>query len=114
MKKIILTIVFALCSTVFSKAQAYDWMIAGKVTAVEGSYIPNSVYFKLDTGTGSCAAGTWLVWTGNFHGVSQPANVKAVFAQLLTAFTTGKTINFYGFDSYEGTACLGQHIHIVE
>jgi len=114
MKKIILVLGVLIFSNLFSKAQAYDWYITGKVTALEGSYIPNMVSFQMSKGDGSCPAGTWLYWTGNFHSVNQSANVKAVFAQLLTAFTTGKTIRLYGYNSYDGTSCLGQHIHIIE
>lgn len=115
MKKIILTIAFALCATVFSKAQAYDWVVEAKVTYVQGSYLPTNASFRIDTNASTaCPAGTWMSWTGNFHGVNQTANVKMVYSMLLTAFVTGKKIKLYGYDSYDGTACLGEYIHIIE
>jgi hypothetical protein len=95
----------ALALLACGSAQALE-IITGKVTVVEGSYMPNSVYFVLDTGTTACPAGKWLLWKN----ADKDSN-KAVFAGLLAAANTGKSVRFHYADG--DTNCLGSFIHFL-
>jgi hypothetical protein len=97
-------------------AHAYDWMTKGHVTDLEPTYIPGFVVFQLDVpeGNQTCA----IVWDGSSaQGTStnkQVDNVKAVYAMLLSAKSTGQSVVVYGSNPAAGsTTCTGNYIHLV-
>ncbi|SRR5216684_5718950 len=77
-------------------AMASDWQAIGvHVTLLEATYMPQQVTFRVDANAGNCTAGAyWLIWNG--HYADPPANAKAVYALLLAAQLSGKTINIWG------------------
>ena len=79
---------------------AYDWAIVTKVTAIESSYIPDNLLFKVATAGGSCATGQLLVWNrkGSTDAIKQ-SNATSVYALLLTALASGRDIVIYGNNS---------------
>lgn len=80
-----------------AKAQSYDWAVLGGVTSIEATYMPNTFRFALNVAAGSCAAGTYLTWNGVGSTVAdQQANVKAVYAMVLTAKVAGGGMRIYG------------------
>lgn len=116
MKKLSM-VAFLVVILVGTPGWAYDWHIEGTIIDVEGSYIPNRVTFRMEgfTGTSSCPdSTTWFTWNGRFHDVNSASNVKVVYGMLLSALLTGKQVQVYGYDTYDGTACLGEYIHILE
>lgn len=80
--------------------------LIGKVVAVEPTYLPGRVQFTLDSGTASCPAGGWLAWQN-----ADPGNNKAVYATLLAALATGKSVRAY-FDPADAT-CTAQFVHLL-
>jgi len=101
----------ALCaSTTVTSAYAFDWSIETTVSALEPSYVPTRISFTVNAAGGSCAQGAWLTW--NAQGADQPAqiaNIQAVYATLLSAKLSGKTIRIFGNNS----GCSIQFIHII-
>ena len=101
----------ALCaSAAVTSAYAFDWVIETTVSVLEPSYVPTSIAFSVNAAGGSCAQGAWLSW--NAQGADQPskiANIQAVYATLLSAKLSGKTIRIYGNNS----GCTIDHIHII-
>ncbi|XOV88328.1 MAG: hypothetical protein ACFHX7_00230 [Pseudomonadota bacterium] len=77
-----------LLGTLSLSAQAAFDAIVGKVTRVEATYMPNSIYFQMNAGTSNCAAGSWFRWA------KSTANNEAAYALLLTAAVSGKEISF--------------------
>jgi hypothetical protein len=98
-----------------SNAQAYDWYVKGHVTSIEITYFPADIRFTLDVpedGT-NCI----IVWNGSTAGGSstfgQVDSVKAVYAALLTAKSTGQPILVYGSNPVSGsTLCTGDFIYL--
>jgi hypothetical protein len=90
---------------VFSAASSALTGITGKVTDIEGTYVPGVVVFQMDTGSSSCPTGTWLKWQKDLE------NNKAVYSMLMTALTSGRKIAFYVNDN--DAACVGQYIHLL-
>ena len=88
---------------------AFDFVLEGKITLLEASYLPNWIFFQMDTGAGPCPAGTWLRWDGTFHGVDQERNVTSVYSTLLAAFLSGRSIRFHGFNA----DCKGAFVHLL-
>lgn len=88
---------------------AYDWSVIGRVTNIEPSYMPGWINFQLDTSVGACAAGTWLAW--NAVGADQAAkiaNANAVYATLLSAKLSSRTITAFGVNN----GCVVDHLHL--
>ncbi|MEJ2653300.1 MAG: hypothetical protein P8173_16370 [Gammaproteobacteria bacterium] len=81
--------------------------IQGKVTVLEGTYMPGTVTFQLDTGDATCPAGTWLVWQK-----ADLANNKAIYATLMAALIAGRQITFVINDG--DTSCTGQFLHLLD
>ena len=79
--------------------------IHGKVTELQPTGMPNNVAFKMDGGSASCPAGTWLLWAK-----SDPANNKAMYALILTALVSGKKVTMYITDG--DTSCTGNHLRL--
>lgn len=93
-----------------TSAQAYDWMVETTVSGLEPTYVPTRISFTVNAAGGSCTQGTWLTW--NAQGTDEPAqiaNIQAVYATLLSAKLSGKTIRIFGNNS----GCTIQFIHII-
>ena len=101
MKKVSIA-ALALCA-ISTNSFAVEY-ITGKVTIVEASYLPNSVYAQMDAGNSACPAGTWLKWEK-----SAESN-KGAYVTLLAAFLNNSTVNFVINDG--DTSCTGQFLHI--
>jgi hypothetical protein len=84
------------CLMIPSHAWAYDWVGEAKVTAVEVTYMPQSIPFYVDQAIGGCAAGTALMWTPRGNTAEEKnQNAQAVFSALLTAKSSGQKITAY-------------------
>jgi hypothetical protein len=81
--------------------------ILGKIKTLEASYMPNTIQFTLDAGSAACPANKWLVWKS-----VDKDNNKAVYATLLAALTTGKSVRFHYADG--DTNCVGTYIHAFD
>ena len=88
---------------------AYDWDVVAHVTQIEASYVPTQVYFAIDQNAGTCAAGPWLLFTGNAAGGSLTDNVKAIYAGLLTALQSGNQVEVYG----NNAGCTVTFVHFL-
>lgn len=78
----------------------------GRVIGIEISYMPTKLAFTMDQGNTACPAGRTLSWQKDTE------NNKAVYAAVLGAFTSGKSISFY---IEEGdTTCNGRFIYILD
>ena len=78
-------------------ALADDWIVTAKVTLVEASHMPESIYFQLDQQAGNCPAGTYMTWNREGPNATEMAqNEEAVFALLMNAKTTGQTVRVHG------------------
>jgi hypothetical protein len=96
----------ALALLACGSAQAVE-SIVGKVKTLEASYMPTFITFTLDTGSTVCPANKWLVWKN-----VDKDNNKAVYASLLAAMTTGKSVRFHYADG--DTNCNGTYIHFFD
>ena len=78
-----------------------DWNVTGAhVTWLTGINAPTEILFRLDKGVNACPAGTFL----SFNPVGgtdaqRVANANAQLAMLLTARSTGGTLQIYGANS---------------
>src|SRR5687768_10954553 len=79
--------------------------IIGKVTAIEVSYMPESVRFTLDQGNAACPAGKVLTWQN-----ANLDNNKAVYAAVTAALASGQRIEFFIEDNDQ--LCKGRFIYI--
>lgn len=110
-------IAFLVASLIFAgNAQAYDWAVKGHVTDVEATYFPGFLVFTLDVPEGSQSCN--ITWDGSSaQGTStnkQVDNVKAVYAMLLSAKSTGQPVFVYGTNPPAGsTYCVGNFIHLA-
>ncbi|MDH0866382.1 hypothetical protein [Mitsuaria sp. GD03876] len=79
----------------------YDWSVIGtNVIAMEVTYMPDRILFAVEGNAGSCGSGTWLTYEGSqSDNAARQANVKAVYAALVAAKTTGTPIRIYGRNS---------------
>jgi hypothetical protein len=80
--------------------------IKGHVTYLETTYLPSLVVFTLDSGSTSCPTGTSLKWQK-----TDQSNNKAVYATLMLASATGRTVRMYVNDG--DTTCIGQYFHLL-
>lgn len=103
MNKILFALIFLLVS---SSSLGATVEVVGKVTFLEVSYMPGTVVFRMDTGSGACPAGAILRW-------SKPdiENNKAVYSTLLAALASGRKIRFH-FESGDAM-CMGTYLHIL-
>lgn len=79
--------------------------LTGRVTQIEGTYMPTQIPFNLSEGNDSCPAGKPLYWA------KDQENTKAIYAMLMSAFVSGKRITFIMNDN--DTSCKGQFIYMV-
>jgi hypothetical protein len=89
-------------------ASAVDWSISEtRVTAVEATYLPNAVVFKIDKPAGTCAKGALLFYTPQGDTVEkQIANANGVMSMLITAKISGQTVTVTGVSS----GCVVQYL----
>lgn len=91
-------------------ALAYDWTVEGHVTLVEGSDLPTSLPFMVDTAAGSCAAGSFLTWViRGSDATAKNINIQAVYAMLMTAEKSSSKIRITGNNS----GCTVSFIYIL-
>jgi hypothetical protein len=104
-----------------SPAIAYDWDVIGvHITVVEGTYMPGAISFQTDVAVGTtCPAGSWLIWNGlGPDAQTQQANAKSVYALLLAAKLSGKTVNLFGNNKApvgpptNANTCLVTFVHL--
>ena len=91
-------------------ARAAPFSITTTVSMVEATYMPKFITFNVTSPAGACGAGALLYWQA--QGADEPsqiANTQAIFALLLTAETSGKSISIWGDDSN----CTVNCIHIL-
>lgn len=84
---------------------AYEQTYA-RVTTVQSTYMPTTIAFEVDTGTPSCPAGSWLIWSN-----ANTDNNKATYATLLAAIASGSRILYYINDG--DTSCKVVFLDIV-
>lgn len=101
-----------LASALFaSSAQAYDWTVEGHVTLVEGSDLPTSLPFMLDTAAGNCGAGSFLTWViRGSDATTRNINIQAVYALLMTAEKSNGKIRITGNNS----GCAASFIYLLQ
>jgi hypothetical protein len=82
-------------------AQAYDWNITTQPTVVEATYMPASVNFQVaNAASGSCPAGTFLVWNAKgADAAAKAANAAAVMSMVMTAKATNRSLVLFGNNS---------------
>lgn len=99
----------ALSTASAGASQAYDWSVTAQVAVVEGSYLPNLVYFTINQAAGNCAAGSWLSWIPSATDIpSKAASAGGVLSILMTAQATSQNITIFGFNN----GCSLQFIHL--
>jgi hypothetical protein len=114
MEKLFSLVLFvtALLSTPGITDPRFDWSTEGAhVIVVEGTYIPDHNFFKIDADAGSqCPAGTWLKWPGQGPDtLAQQKNVEAVYSMLLAAKLSNSRVNVFGRDQ----DCTVNFIHLT-
>src|SRR4051794_20556749 len=73
---------------------------SAQVTLIEPSYMPDSIAFQIDKPVGACPAGAFLRWYARGADITaKNANISAVYALLVTALASGKTLNLGVDDS---------------
>lgn len=109
MKKIIFILISFIVSCFMNSAFALnpDWASATTVKSIEATYMPDSIRFSVNSSNGSCPAGTFFIWNGSPSSNPQ-ANVRAIYALLVTAKSTNQTIILYG----SNTNCTPLFIYI--
>jgi hypothetical protein len=80
--------------------------VAARITLVQSTYMPATIAFKADTGTPSCPAGQWLLWSN-----PNIDNNKATYALLLMALTAEKQV-IYGVNNGD-TGCTVAYVDIL-
>ena len=88
---------------------AYAWDVVAHVVQIEPSSVPAALYMAIDQNAGSCAAGPWLVFSGNAGSGNLPLNIQAMYAGLLTALSSGNAIEVSGNNS----GCTITSVHFL-
>lgn len=95
--KSIIAVAVAIIAFIPAQAFAYDWAVVTKIVAIEGTYVPSSINFKVDANAGNCSAGSLITWNPAIADApSKAQNVNAVLSMLMTASVTGHTVTIYG------------------
>lgn len=75
-------------------------IIGARVTLIEPTYMPDSIGFWIDKPVGACPAGAFLRWYARgADAAAKTTNVNAIYSGLVTAMTSGKTVNLSVEDS---------------
>ncbi|OZY85569.1 hypothetical protein CBP51_00505 [Cellvibrio mixtus] len=88
-----------------NSANAVQW-IKGKVTGIEVSYMPVTLFFSLDTGNTACPAGKTMKWES-----ASAENNKVIHSTVLAAMLAGKKLNIVINDN--DTTCVVRYIYIL-
>ena len=109
MKKLLAFLATSGLAVPASTQPAYDWQISNAhVTSIEATYMPTAVLFTVDVNAGSCAAGSWLKWSGiEADQATAQANNKAIYALLLASKLSGATVRMFGSNS----GCLVKFVY---
>lgn len=108
-------IAFLIGTLIFAgNAEAYDWVVKAHVTEIEVTYFPADIIFSLDAPEGNQTCK--IIWDGSTaQGTSankQVDNVKAVYATLLSAKSTGQPVLVFGSNPAAGSSyCIGNFIY---
>jgi len=70
-----------------SVVSASPVFVTAKVTQIQSSSVPTSVVFNVDASIGGCSSGNWVSYQP-----SNTENAKAVYAGLLAAMLSDKTV----------------------
>jgi hypothetical protein len=97
-------LVLAVCF-LCNSANAVQW-IKGKVTGIEVSYMPVTLFFSLDTGNTACPAGKTMKWES-----ASTENNKVIHSTVLAAMLAGKKLNIVINDN--DTTCVVRYIYIL-
>jgi hypothetical protein len=101
MKKIIgLLLLCACCS-----ANAVQW-IKAKVTSIEVTYMPTTLYFYLDSGNTACPVGKAMKWEN-----ASAENNKIIHSTVLAAMLAGKKLHVVINDN--DTNCVVRYVYIL-
>jgi hypothetical protein len=110
MKKLLVLLV--LSALAITPATATD-VYGAHVTLVSGHDGPNILYFQIDQPIDSCAAGTYLQFTGgSTDQATNQARIRAVYALLLAAKLSGQTVDVYGTGSPGGNFCTVRGVQL--
>jgi hypothetical protein len=113
MKKLgVAVFLVALLLNINAVAGSTDWNVNAHVTVVEGTYMPNSITFQLDTTAGPCSAGSWLEYDGQGSDTpTQQANAKSIYALLLASKLSGQSVTLYGSNTLNSNGfCVVSHV----
>ncbi len=100
-------VALGVCLAIVSSTSVALESFIGKVLTVEPTYLPDMMYFVMDTGNATCPAGTWLKWQKADQG-----NNKAVYATLMSALISDKQVRFFFNDG--DLTCIGQYLHLLK
>jgi hypothetical protein len=107
--KKLLCLLLLLLAAAPASAQSYDWSVVAKVVAIEVTYMPTSLPFKLDTAAGTCPAGSVMNWTMvGADATAKAQNAQAVLAALMTAQSAGRSVTVFGNNS----GCKALYLYI--
>ena len=81
---------------------ASDWDVVAHVTQIKAGSTPTQIYFAIDQNAGSCAAGSWLLFTGSTAGDSLTGEV-ARQAQLVNPVVQTSTTLLADTELVEGS-----------
>lgn len=102
--------VLALMGSTSASATSYDWSVIARVTAIEVTYMPSRLDFRIDQDAGNCPKGALLFW--NARGTDEPsqiANTQAVLSAFMTAKASGQSVMLFGNNS----DCTVSYAYIV-
>lgn len=103
---------------------ACTWSQTGHVVAVDGTNMPTSFNFKMDDGsdawTDNAGAHTdayeWVRYDGTLSGNTAQANNRVVYAQVLAALMSGKSVYNCGPSAYTaegGRDLVSEQIYVT-
>lgn len=84
--------------------------ITGHITQLEPTYMPGTITLQMDAGNTACPAGKWLSWVNGASAIPGAQNSQVVYATMLAALLSRKTVDFVIDDN--DTACNGKFFHI--
>lgn len=110
MKKVLSTVIVLTIIAIFSSglAFAYDSEDVAGVSMVEGTYMPNSIFFQLD------GRDNWYKWIP--YGDTEEkrlANVKAIYSSLMTALVSGRSVRVYTSPIADSNQLIVEYIHFL-
>jgi len=99
------------------------WSQTGHVVGIDGTNMPTSFLFKMDVDSGawsdnpsaSTGAYEWVRYDGTLSGNTTTVNTRIVYAQVLAAVISGKTVYNCGPSAYSGSSrdLVSEQIYIT-